>query len=157
MFLYFVLLLYFIVLQFSVCFRKNNIIESSYRRIHEYYMYIFVKNISFSITELFIHFLIFQHVRRSIEAKMKPKTWYQDTCETTQTDRIYMESGKKTDSCSISLLFVHFYCNRMEKDWLYFVFGAFVRFCLSNKWLPLCSPFSALKRLAVINVNRRHA
>lgn len=115
MFLYFVLLLYFIVLQFSVCFRKNNIIESSYRRIHEYYMYIFVKNISFSTTELFIHFLIFQHVRRSIEAKMKPKTWYQDTCETTQTDRIYV------------IIY-----GKWKKDWFMFNFFAFCSFLLQS-------------------------
>lgn len=131
MFSNFVLFLYFIVLQFTVCCWKKNTTDE----------YIIVKNLSFSITKLFIHFLIFQHVRRSIEAKIKPKTWYQDTCGTMQT-----ENGKKTDSCSIS------YCNRMEKDWLYLLFQQ-----MAATLFSVVSIETLYSRLAIINVNRRHA
>lgn len=105
------------------------------------------KNLSFSIMKLFIHFLIFQHVSRSIEAKIKPKTWYQDTCRTMQTDQIY----------------IYLY-GKWKKDWFLFNFllqsngKRLTIFAFpTNGCHSVFSIETLYSRLAIINVNRRHS
>lgn len=74
---------------------------------------------------------------------------------------IHMENGKKTDSCSISLFFVHFLfliAIEWKKTDCIWCFRSFLLF-----QQMAATPFSVFSietlyfRLAVINVNRRHA
>lgn len=65
---------------------KKNIIECLYATN------ILLSRISHSLSQYYLYIFkyVFQHVRRGIEAKIKPKTWYQHTCGTMQTNRIYI-------------------------------------------------------------------